>query len=128
MLKQVSREALLRLREEAQHKNFTPAIISRLKNENPGYAYLANFFANKAKSDIGDAGFRLALEHFAISYRIFELSDRYPDKPSSVLHLPEADPLETAAPGEIASARDETNEFIKRLQMLDGKWPHEPPR
>lgn len=116
MLRQISHEAVMRATNESQERKFAPSTIARLMNENPGYVTLANYVARTAKSEIGDAGFKLALECFAIIYRVFELSERYPDQPRLTLSLPEADLLETATAAEIASARNETNEGIKRWQ------------
>ncbi|HEY9585895.1 MAG TPA: hypothetical protein VJJ02_04925 [Candidatus Paceibacterota bacterium] len=114
MLTQVSREALERLVNELQQKDFTPSTINRLKNENPGYAHLANFFARKAKSELGDAGFRLALDQLAISYRVLELSERYPDARQLLSAPTEIDVLEMVTGEDAANALAETNEAIDR--------------
>lgn len=115
MLTQISREALIRLGREVGERGFTPFTLNRMKNENPGYAHLANYFALEAKSKIGEAGFKLALDHFAIFYRIFELSERYPDKKLLTLAL-ERDELETASAQAIAEATNIANAAIERCR------------
>jgi hypothetical protein len=80
MRTQISKMALEKLTAEMQKPNFTSSIINRLKNEDPQYAVLAIYCADKAKAESGDFegnGFKLALECFAIAYRIRELSERY---------------------------------------------------
>ncbi len=115
MLPQISREALRRLGEEVSVRGFTPRTINRLRNENPAYAHLANYFALEAKAKIGEVGFKLALDHFAIFYRIFELSERYPDK-KMLLLPPERDELDTASAQAIAEATNIANAAIERCR------------
>lgn len=122
MLPQVSRTALLLIGKEVNTKSFTAYTLNRLKNENPHYAHLANFFAKKAKAEIGEAGFQLALDHFAVFYRVLELSARYPDPPA-------ADPIERASDRDRDETMAEALALIERLRGggTDGKWPFRAP-
>ncbi len=115
MLTQISDNGLRRLADEMNAGKLTPFTLNRLKNENPGYAHLANFFARKAKAELGERGFKLALDIFAISYRSFELSERYPDPKRPILSL-EHDPIATASPEALANAAAITGEVIARCK------------
>ncbi|OGZ06427.1 MAG: hypothetical protein A3C93_01705 [Candidatus Lloydbacteria bacterium RIFCSPHIGHO2_02_FULL_54_17] len=119
MLTRVSDNALRRLVSEANVRGFTSFTLNRLKNENPGYAHLANFFARKTRAELGERGLRLSLDLFAIAYRSLELSERYPDPKRPILSL-EHDPITTASPEARASAKTIADEVIARCRKGHG--------
>lgn len=116
MPKQVSREALIQLGEELRTENFTPSIINRLKHTNADYAHLANFFACKARSELGDPGYRLVFKMAALCYRIIELSEQSPDSVRLFLRSFDDDPLNQATEKELECAFTETARVIERAR------------
>lgn len=120
MLPQISRMALELVQKEVGNKNFTAYTLNRLQVKDPYFVTFAKYLASAAKSRVGDVGYNLALAHCAFIYRVFELSDRFPDMPSG-------DPMDNATKDALAQSAQETAEIIKRLQNTDGKWPHETP-
>ena len=99
----ISKEALTKLvKEMTESMHFTPWVMNRLKNEDPHYAYMAEFFARKAREELGGAGFKAALDHFAYAYRIIELGQQYK---APAHEYPEIEPPQS--PEEIAYAEAE---------------------
>jgi len=113
----VAREIFMR---EPSPERYTPAILKRLRAERPDYAYLANFLACKAKTELGERGFKLAQEIIAVFYRVIELSEHYPDSRGFPIGQQSDDILAYATTEELARSLAKATAAMEKMMKPHG--------
>lgn len=118
MVPQVSSRALEILKKEVRSSNngtFGRHILSRLRNENPRYAYLADFLMNTVRDKFNEEGSEVARDIVAICYRIIELAEKYPERISFPEIVFDEDPLLRADLATKTRVAKETRTLLKKF-------------
>jgi hypothetical protein len=72
-------DALMREVNKEGVPQFAHYTYNRLKNEDPQYAFLVDYFANQCAKEFGPTGFENAKQIGVICHRAIELAESYKD-------------------------------------------------
>lgn len=97
--------------------SYGAAIMNRLKNENPQYAFIGSTFLEIMQSKFGGEARDVVRDIIAICYRLLELSERHPDQARALKNVLLADPPLSGSDEAIALAENEASELLKKLML-----------
>ena len=120
MIPQVGKEAVSALGRELSRMRsgqFSTYVINRLKNENPRYIAILERYINVFRENFGEEAYTMIRDVIATSYRLIELSEKYPDKEFLLSQVLSVDPSIEGTTDAIMHAKKETNELIRRLTL-----------